>query len=131
MTGSCGVLDCNISLNLSPNENTIHTNLEAHQDSMDSTSSSAPILQQAAPHGQLLDLLDAKVGESSFVHHADVNGSPSLVKNGDGEYKLGFMGVALEDKYLQVGSIASKTVTCLFHRLCLKVSYAKLCSDIF
>lgn len=106
MTGSCGVLKCNVSLNLSATENCIHTISEAYRDFMDSTSSSAPILQQSAPHGQLLDLLDAKVGESSFVHHADVKGSPAFVKDGGGEYILELMGVASKDNYLQVGIIA-------------------------
>ncbi|KAL8099307.1 uncharacterized protein LOC141700314 isoform X2 [Apium graveolens] len=106
--GSCGVLNCSVSLNLSVNGNHIHTISEAYRDSMDSTSSSAPILQQSAPCGQLLDLLDAKVGESSFVHNADVEGSPSLVKDGGGEYILELMGVASKDNYLQHDAIASR-----------------------
>lgn len=106
MTGSCEVLNCNVSLKLTANENCIHTISEAYRDSMDSTSSSAPFLQQSASRGQLLDLLDAKVGKSSFGHHADVKGSPALVKNGGGEHILELMGVASKDNYLQVGIIA-------------------------
>lgn len=109
--GSCGVLNCNVSLNLIANGNCIKTILEAHRDSMDSTRSSAPILQQAAPRGQLLDLLDAKVGESSSVHHSDVKGSPALVKDGGGkkgEYILELMGVASKDNYSQHEAIACR-----------------------
>lgn len=107
--GSCGVLDCNVSLNLSSNKNPIHTISEAHRDSMDSTNrSSAPVLQQASPRGQLLDLLDPKVGESSFFHHADVEGSPTFVKDGGGKYISEFKGVASKDNYLQHEAIACR-----------------------
>ncbi|KAK1356279.1 Myb-like domain-containing protein [Heracleum sosnowskyi] len=106
--GSCGVLNCNVSLNLSTNENCIQTISEAHRDSMNLTSSSVPIPQQAAPCGQLLDLLDARVGVSSF-HHADVKGSPALVKDGGGgEYILELMGIASKDNYLQQEAIACR-----------------------
>lgn len=112
MTGSCGVLNCNVSLDLRSNENRISTISEAHRDSKDSTSSNAPILQQLAPRGQLLDLLNPKVGELSFVHHADVKGSSTLVKDGSGEFISEYMGAASENNYQQVGNFA------LHHDLC-------------
>ncbi|XP_017235861.1 uncharacterized protein LOC108209459 isoform X1 [Daucus carota subsp. sativus] len=104
--GSCGVLNCNVSLDLRSNENRIPTISEAHRDSKDSTSSNAPILQQLAPRGQLLDLLNPKVGELSFVHHADVKGSSTLVKDGSGEFISEYMGAASENNYQQHEAIA-------------------------
>lgn len=120
MTDSCGMLDGNIALDLSSTEQPIHTTSNAHQDSLDSTSRSYGT-QEASPGGQVLELLDERIGETSLSHCTeDVKNGCTSVKDDGGSCKecvnvsSEFMGGSSKNNYLQVGSIG--TCMCNYYR---------------
>lgn len=107
---SCGMLDCNIALDLSSTEQPIHTTSNAHQDSLDSTSRSYGT-QEASPGGQVLELLDERIGETSLSHCTeDVKNGCTSVKDDGGsckecvDFSLEFMGGSSKNNYLQLFS---------------------------
>lgn len=76
---SCGTMDCNVTLDSSPQKQLVHTASDTLRGSLDSTSRShSTVLEQVSPSVHALDLLQTineKVGETSSIHHLQVLGN--------------------------------------------------------
>ncbi|RVX07322.1 hypothetical protein CK203_022649 [Vitis vinifera] len=70
---SCGTMDCNVTLDSSPQKQLVHAASDTLRGSLDSTSRShSTVLEQVSPSVHALDLLQTineKVGETSSIHH--------------------------------------------------------------
>lgn len=110
MTESCVMVDCNIALDSSSNEQPVHTASEAHRDSFDSTSRSH-VLHELPPRGKVLELLDERIGEASLIQPCQVleNDCASGKHTSDScidcvDFSSMSMDVASKKSYLQLFS---------------------------
>ncbi|KAM7532132.1 hypothetical protein LguiB_035542 [Lonicera macranthoides] len=104
---SHGAVDCNIALELSLDEQTIHNASEALPESLDSTSRShITVLDEVSPRGnKVLELLDERIGEASLSHHACVCKNDSSLQELGGNHKdcVNFSST-FKNNYLQLFS---------------------------
>lgn len=110
---SHGAVDCNIALELSLDEQTIHNASEALPESLDSTSRNhITVLDEVSPRGnKVLELLDERIGEASLSHHARVRANDSSLQEVGGNHKdcVNFSSTS-QNNYLQVGSTTARVI---------------------